>query len=168
VSGGPGSAATQPVCPDSLGAVRGCPDAQGYRPLDGHAASQLCSPLPHHKRHSHQQHEVAGLQACVTPSAVCRQAVRRHSAAEQGTGPLCHGSCSPLVCCRASAGLLAAAQYVPWWGQSAVKLGDLMSFGHGAEWGAAAVVRQLAAVAKQLEEVVQLLEEVVKQLEAVV
>ena len=53
VPSGPGSAATQPVCPGSLGAVPGCPDpagagAQGYCPLDGHAASQLCSPLPHH------------------------------------------------------------------------------------------------------------------------
>jgi len=59
VSGGPGSAAALTVCPDSIGAVRGCPGpagagAQGYCPLDGHAASQLCSPLPQDKRHFHQ------------------------------------------------------------------------------------------------------------------
>ena len=104
VSGSPGSAATQPVCPGSHGAVQGCPGpagagAQGYCPLDGHAASQLCSPLPHHNFHPHQQHEVAGLQVCVTPFAVYQPAVMRHSATRQGTGLLYHDSCSPLVCC---------------------------------------------------------------------
>ena len=156
-----------------VGAVRGCPGpaeagAQGYCPLDGHAASRLCSPLPHHKLYPHQQHEVAGLQACVTPFAVCQPAVRRHSATRQGTDPLCHGPCSPLVCRRASAGLLADARYVPQRGQGVVKLEDLVRFGAGAERGAAAVVRQLAAVAKQFEEVVKQLEAVVEQLEAVV
>ena len=172
VSGSPGSAATLPVCPDSLGAVRGCPGPagageQGYCPLGGHAASQLCSPLPQDRRHGPQPHEVACLQACVTPFAVCRPAVMRHSAAKQGTDPLCHGSCSPLVCCRASAGLLADPQQVPQGGHSVVGLGNLMRFGDRTEWGPAAVVRQLAAVAKQLEAVVKQLEEVVKQLEAV-
>lgn len=173
VSGGPGSAATQPVCPDLLGAVRGCPGpagagAQGYCPLDGHAASRLCSPLLHHKHHPHQQHEVAGLQACVTPVAVCRPAVRRRSATKQGIDPLYHDSCLFLVGCRATAGLLTAAHYVPQTGQGVVKLGDLMRFGPGADWGAAAVVRQLAAVAKQLEEAAKQLGAVVKQVEAVV
>jgi len=54
------------------------------------------------------------------------------------------------------------------WGLGIVKLGDLMTFGQGTEWEAAAVVRQLGVVAKQLEEVVKQFEEVVKQLEEVV